>query len=584
MFPETFLRFATDCCHFDLITEHFSGRVYSENRPLRQAYVLTQKKFPSAAYSLFDITPRTPAENYATVCILAASRDRLSLFTDSTWNIFLVGGEEYPIVCMAKAALDRHQGDAHLRGISAQLIGRFDCKPDVAFENVKWNYQKIDRCAEMRSLTFSEISKHNKWLKSLSLLQRQEVLVEIAREEAHPWFFSGIAGLANPRRTTEIIRHLYHDKIMNHLKKDHKYRYCHDEIGSSETHEIIIFRGFNSDRGRFCFERLPEYTWPNDRLELSLTQALELQICAAPPVAGGDSDENLPASSHRRLALHKRKHDFFVSDSETETEDTATNSQPRQKVCKKINHDDTIGDVFMTLDGWAMKIMDGIYCWFMTPKDIDPEIAARAKHGFYLTNYETINLDIQDKRVVKCCYEEARIILDKTCPDSYYCDSTSLIVPFPDCVTRGHFNEKGEAAMYAILSCLRDSYKVKVDFGGTVPTIGSRCNHAHLHLWNVAISGKKVPEESWDTILPRNAKCGACGLKRTLTVSVGDSNDRLVLGNVCAQRAKILLQLFWCFHHTTWHVFACMFLLVVDELDDLQSVTTKKYTEKFYFK
>ena len=589
MIPKHFLEFASTHSSFELIREHFSSREYSENGSQRQAYILAQRKCASAAHSTFDVIPSVPKADFATVCILATARDRLALFEDATWCVFLVKDEEFPIVSMTKIALARQNWQESVENTDAQLIGRFDVEPGVSPGNVNWITDKIQGHSNMQCLAYSEISMHNKWLKHLSFMERQDALVEIAKEEADPWFFSGLSRLANPRRTTEIVRYLYHEQLMTHLKRGQVYKYCCDTGGTSSICESVTFGGFSAALGRFCFFRSSEHTWPNDRLVLSFLQALQLKIGPRTFVAGvpknstvdanDDNDSDASVGSQRKLARHKRKHTFVVSDSE---DDAESDSESELSVQKRSKIGDEIGDMYMTLDGWAVKITDGVYCWFMTPKDLAPEVAKQAKYDFYLTNYETINLDIHDKRVVKCSAEEARKIIQKVCPDSYYCDVTSCIAPFPDCITRGVFDKKGDASMYAILACLRDSYKVKVDFGGTAPTLSSRCNHAHLHLWKNALSAKGTLQD-WHSVAPHDAKCGACGLTRTLTASVGDADNQLVLGNVCAQRAKILWRLFRYYHHFPWHVFACMFLLVVDELHELQKSTVKAYAGKFYF-
>ena len=536
------------------------------------AYELTQKIHVCASHSTFDVVDDASCD-YSTVCIMAASSDRGGLFSDSAWSVFVLDGDLYPRGLMARCALGADRSilrDAPVRLAGRIIVSKYSRTWDTAFPMTLSSYSR---------LSFAETSKHNAWLRTVSAMKRADALAEVAKEQHSPWFFSGFSTLADPWRTLSNVRRLFEGFLMPHLRTGHRYkRWICENKQSSFDH--IEYDDFSPETGIFWFSRPLSRV---SKLGITLTEALQVTPCAW-ELDGDLSDTDDGFQLRAKLTRHKRKYDFLETDSDEDGDEDKDEDKPPPP-----SPVSAVGDIYMTLDGWAMMLTENVFVWFVTPKDMSPKNAKTCVYDYYISNYEHINLDIADARVQKLTDERANEILAGVCPCHFYCDNTSLIAPFPKCIERDHGMPPSLSSMNAILSSLRGSFDLQVDFGGKSPDSRGKGARLHRAMWEYAASCDPDARLDFEHTVFRSGACDACGLKRGLSTrisiptSLPSGSLKFEFGSTCSERARILWRLFFYYHKHPWHVFAYMFLYTVDELYDLQKTTSKKYPRRFIF-
>lgn len=290
-----------------------------------------------------------------------------------------------------------------------------------------------------------------------------------------------------------------------------------------------------------------------DRKESVITRCWVVVLCDFPPdftqiadyrvrcfflAKGGASFEKfIPPenSAERKPASLKRKHRFIIETSDEEESDSDTDDDIELlSITPRPGQPDRVGDMYMTLDGCAMKLDDNDYVWWIAKKDVDPQdpkLSHCTTENYFVSNHEHINLDTSDHRVTKLEPSEIRQIIRSSSTTWYHCAKRNRLMKIPNL-----FNHNGVISGRKILDFLGNQLESKVTFGS-----GGNWTILPSLLWEHACgSGPSFNYEKSDI---SRRPCCACGRMVNPFATI-TFQSTYYLGEVCAKRASLLYDLF----------------------------------------
>lgn len=252
-------------------------------------------------------------------------------------------------------------------------------------------------------------------------------------------------------------------------------------------------------------------------------------------------------SVEKKLANLKRKHRFIVESSDSEDSDNdiellSNSPTPASSDC--------VGDMYMTLDGCAMKLAENDYVWWITRKDLDLQtalLAVGANINYFVSNHEHINLDTRDHRVTKMTESEIREVARLSSKTHYHCSRTNSLKRISDFTVKN-----GSVSGKLIVSFLQDDLGACVNLGS-----GNRWTSLHALLWVKT----QIPEST--------------------ALATASFESKAPRADSYLKRARIIYELFKVARQDT-RLYVLQFS-VLDAADKLYGLARQKKTSSYIF-